>query len=93
MTNEEFLKDVCPNHTEQSKWNRNELLHILELHEKQLRICGVVSSKITVLVTYVKYVSIRHTEMKTTKTEVVEVKKLTELNELYENLKDVKILK
>ena len=44
MTNEEFLKDVCPNHTEQSKWNRNELLHILELHEKQLRIGGVVSS-------------------------------------------------
>lgn len=40
MTNEEFLKDVCPNHTEKSKWNRNELLHILELHEKQLRIAA-----------------------------------------------------
>lgn len=40
MVKEEFLKDVCPNHTEQSKWNRNELLHILELHEKQLRIDG-----------------------------------------------------
>ena len=41
MKNEEFLKDVCPNHTEKSKWNRNELLHILELHEKQLRIGSV----------------------------------------------------
>lgn len=47
MTNEEFLKDVCPNHTEQSKWNRNELLHILELYEKQLRIGGVGSGFFT----------------------------------------------
>lgn len=36
MTNEEFLKDACPNHTEKSKWNRSELLHILELHEKAI---------------------------------------------------------
>jgi len=36
MTNEEFLKDVCPNHTEKSKWNKNELLHILDLHKEQL---------------------------------------------------------
>ena len=36
MTNEEFLKDVCPNHTEKSKWNRSELLHILELHKEAI---------------------------------------------------------
>jgi hypothetical protein len=41
MTNEEFLRDVCPNHTESSKWNKSELLHILELHKEQLRIGGV----------------------------------------------------
>lgn len=37
MTNEEFLRDVCPNHTDKSKWNKSELLHILELHTEQLR--------------------------------------------------------
>ncbi|AGO47436.1 hypothetical protein Phi19:3_gp032 [Cellulophaga phage phi19:3] len=42
MTNEEFLKDVCPNHTEKSKWNRSELLHILDMHKKQLPIADVV---------------------------------------------------
>jgi len=36
MTNEEFLKDVCPSHTEKSKWNRSELLHILELHKEAI---------------------------------------------------------
>lgn len=36
MTNEEFLKDVCPNHTEKSKWNRSELLHILEKHKEAI---------------------------------------------------------
>lgn len=41
MTTEEFLKDVCPNHTDKSKWNKSELLHILELHTEQLRICAV----------------------------------------------------
>lgn len=37
MTNEEFLRDVCPNHTEKSQWNKSELLHILELYKQQLR--------------------------------------------------------
>ena len=36
MTNEEFLKDVCPSHTEKSKWNRGELLHILEKHKEAI---------------------------------------------------------
>ena len=36
MTTEEFLKDVCPNHTDKSKQNRSELLHILELHKEQI---------------------------------------------------------
>jgi len=38
MTNEEFLRDVCPNHTDKSKWNKSELLHILELQKEQLRL-------------------------------------------------------
>lgn len=38
MTNEEFLRDVCPNHTDKSQWNKSELLHILELHKEQLRL-------------------------------------------------------
>lgn len=33
---EEFLRDVCPNHTERSKWNKSELLHILELYKDEL---------------------------------------------------------
>ena len=37
MTTEEFLKDVCPNHTDKSRWNKSELLHILKLHTEQLR--------------------------------------------------------
>jgi len=41
MTNEEFLRDVCPNHTESSRWNKSELLHILELHKEQLRLAAV----------------------------------------------------
>ena len=44
MTTEEFLKDVCPNHTDKSKWNKSELLHILELHTEQLRKHAVVKS-------------------------------------------------
>ena len=44
MTTEEFLRDVCPNHTESSKWNKSELLHILELHTEQLRKHAVSSS-------------------------------------------------
>ena len=44
MTNEEFLKDVCPNHTDKSKWNKSELLHILELHKEQLLLTDVSKS-------------------------------------------------
>ena len=44
MTTEEFLRDVCPNHTDSSKWNKSELLHILELHTEQLRKHAVISS-------------------------------------------------
>ena len=44
MTTEEFLKDVCPNHTDKSKWNKSELLHILELHTEQLRKHAVSNS-------------------------------------------------
>lgn len=42
MTTEEFLRDVCPNHTDTSKWNKSELLYILELHTEQLRKHDVV---------------------------------------------------
>jgi len=42
MTSEEFLRDVCPNHTDKSKWNKSELLYILELHTEQLRKHAVV---------------------------------------------------
>lgn len=42
MTNEEFLKDICPNHTDKSKWNKSELLHILDKHQTlQLQQTGV----------------------------------------------------
>ena len=44
MTNEEFLRDVCPNHTDKSQWNKSELLHILELQKEQLRLNGVSNS-------------------------------------------------
>ena len=44
MTTEEFLRDVCPNHTDKSKWNKSELLHILELHTEQLRKHAVIKS-------------------------------------------------
>ena len=44
MTTEEFLRDACPNHTDKSKWNKSELLHILELHTEQLRKDAVIKS-------------------------------------------------
>lgn len=44
MTTEEFLRDICPNHTDKSKWNKSELLHILELHTEQLRKHAVIKS-------------------------------------------------
>ena len=44
MTNEEFLRDVCPNHTDKSQWNQSELLHILELYKEQLRL-SIVSQQ------------------------------------------------
>lgn len=48
MTNEEFLKDVCPNHTDKYQWNKSELMHILELHEKAItvtRCCETLGTK------------------------------------------------
>jgi hypothetical protein len=45
MTNEEFLKDICPNHTNKSKWNKSELLHILDKYQAlQLQQTGVIKS-------------------------------------------------
>lgn len=42
MTNEEFLKDICPNHTDKSKWNKSELLNILDKYQAlQLQQTGV----------------------------------------------------
>ena len=52
MTNEEFLQDVCPNHTDKSKWNKNELLHILELHNEQLRLHNVSQQRELLLQAY-----------------------------------------
>lgn len=43
MTNEKFLKDACPNHTETLKWNKSELLNILDLHKEQLNIGAVIN--------------------------------------------------
>ena len=44
MTNEEFLKDICPNHTDKSKWNKSELLHILDKYQAlQLQQTGVMA--------------------------------------------------
>jgi hypothetical protein len=45
MTNEEFLRDVCPNHTDKSQWNKSELLHILKLYKEQLRLHNVVNRR------------------------------------------------
>lgn len=45
MTNEEFLKDICSNHTDKSKWNKSELLHILDKYQAlQLQKGGVNDS-------------------------------------------------
>ena len=45
MNNEEFLKDICPNHTDKSKWNKSELLHILDKYQAlQLQQTGVIKS-------------------------------------------------
>ena len=51
MTNEEFLRDVCPNHTDKSQWNKSELLHILELHKEQLRL-HIVSQQRVLLIDF-----------------------------------------
>ena len=56
MTTEEFLRDICPNHTDKSKWNKSELLHILELHTEQLR-KHTVSNRRELLITAYKYVT------------------------------------
>lgn len=48
MTSKDFLIDVCPNHTESSKWNKAELLHILELYKEHL-LSNSKSFKINVL--------------------------------------------
>lgn len=36
MITEEFLRDICPNHTDKSKWNKSELIHILEAYKNEL---------------------------------------------------------
>lgn len=36
MDSNDFLTEVCPNHTDKSQWNKSELLHILDLHKRQL---------------------------------------------------------
>jgi hypothetical protein len=30
---EDFLREICPNHTDKSKWNKSELLHILDKYQ------------------------------------------------------------
>lgn len=42
MNLEEFLRDVSPNHTEKSKWNKVEILHILKLYREELRLEGSI---------------------------------------------------
>lgn len=32
-TAEEFLREICPNHTDGSKWNKSELLTILDKYQ------------------------------------------------------------
>ena len=54
MTNEDFLRDVCPNHTDKSKWNKSELLHILELQKEQLRL-HIVSQQRELLLAFAKH--------------------------------------
>ncbi len=47
MNNEEFLKDICPNHTDKSKWNKSELLTILDKYQAlQLQQVGVMVSSL-----------------------------------------------
>lgn len=49
MTNEEFLKDICPNHTDKSKWNKSEILTILDKYQAlQLRENAVSGSNLSV---------------------------------------------
>ena len=54
MTNEEFLRDVCPNHTDKSQWNKSELLHILELQKEQLRL-HIVSQQRELLLAFAEW--------------------------------------
>jgi hypothetical protein len=42
---EDFLREICPNHTDKSKWNKSELLHILDKYQAlQLQQTGVKQS-------------------------------------------------
>ena len=44
---EDFLREICPNHTDSSKWNKSELLTILDKHQAlQLQQGGVMCSDI-----------------------------------------------
>lgn len=40
---EDFLREICPNHTDSSKWNKSELLTILDKYQAlQLQQTGVM---------------------------------------------------
>jgi len=44
---EEFLREICPNHTDNSKWNKSELLTILDKYQaSQLQQNDVIRSNI-----------------------------------------------
>lgn len=36
MEKEKFLREACPNHTDKSKWNKSELLYILDLYKENI---------------------------------------------------------
>ena len=58
-----------------------------------LRLYGVVSSKITALITYDEEIVVFNRIVKNKKTKIIEVDDLKELNKLGDRLIDVKVLK
>ena len=76
-------------HTTRSREMKDNALNGLE----QLTIPGVVSSKITVLITYNEESIVFNCLVKNKKTKIIEVDDLKELNKLGDRLIDVKVLK
>lgn len=64
--------------------------------EEQLSLCGVVSSKITVSVTYLKWHDSGHAlldDYSTKETKIVKVNDVDEINDMFTNIIKIKVVK